>query len=417
MKIGLLTQWYDPEPGPAALPGVLARRLRDRGHEVRVLTGFPNYPTGKISSGYRVRRRSNELMDGIAVRRVANYPSHDSSVPRRLASYASFSLSAVVSGLDALSDVDVLWVNYSPVTVGLPMWFLRYGRRIPCVLHVSDLWPDTVTASGFAIGRNAYHLAESTMSFWCGGMYASAHSIAVISPGVRRVLAARGVNPDKVAYAPMWANEALFYPTNETLRDEYGLRPEQTVLLYAGSIGGAQGLKTLIDACALVQDTDLVCLIAGSGVSEEGLRQHAGSIGARNVRFLGRVPSSRMTRLMATGDLHYIGLRSDPLSGLTMPSKLQATLAAGRPIVASVEGDAAEVIHDSGSGWVVPAGNATALADSLRMACNVGREGLDKIGLRGREYYQRVFAARHGVDRVEQLLVDAASSGRGRNGD
>lgn len=416
MKIGFLTQWYDPEPGPAALPGVLARRLAEHGHDVRVLTGFPNYPTGKIAAGYRVRRRMDEVCDGVRVRRVAQYPSHDASIGRRATTYASFALSAAVSGLDALNDVDALWVNYSPVTVGLPMWLLRYGRRIPCVVHVSDLWPDTVFASGFASGGATSRFAGWATSVWCRGMYASAHSVAVISPGAQRVLAARGVDPGKLAYAPMWADEELFHPCAETLREELELDPERVVLLYAGTLGEAQGLEALIDACATLQDTDVVCLVAGSGVSETALRKRARDRGAENVRFLGLIPPERITRLMATGDVHFIGLRRHPLSMVTMPSKVQATLAAARPLIASLEGDAADVVRESGAGWVVPPGDATAIAEAVRGACRVGRRCLAERGQRGRRHYERVFSASRGVQRVEGLLERAAASAGGRRG-
>ncbi len=114
MKIGILSQWYPPEPGPASLPGELAQELKARGHEVQVVTGFPNYPDGRIYEGYRLRTRSNEDIDGVAVRRVAIYPSHDSSGLRRAANYVSFGASVVANGLDCLMDCDVVWVSNSP---------------------------------------------------------------------------------------------------------------------------------------------------------------------------------------------------------------------------------------------------------------------------------------------------------------
>lgn len=413
MRVGLLTQWYDPEPGPAALPGVLARGLAARGHEVKVLTGFPNYPTGSLDPGYRMRRRLDEVRDGIPVRRVALYPSHDASTGRRLANYGSFALSALASGLDALRDVEVLWVNYSPVTVALPMWPLHYGRRVPCVLQVSDLWPDTVMASGFGSSGPRHRLAWSAMNAWCRAMYAAAHSVAVISPGVCGILAQRGVDPAKVVYAPMWADEALFYPSEGSLRKELGIDETTVVVLYAGTLGEAQGLESLIDACATLGNTDMVCLIAGSGVSEMALRRLVETANARNIRFLGRVAVDRITRLMATGDVHFVGLRKHPLTSVTMPSKVQATLAAGRAVIASLDGDAAATVCDSGAGWVAPPGDAVAVAAAIRAACREGRSGLSLRGKRARRYYEDNFAVDTGVTRMEQLLEQAATSRKG----
>ena len=131
MRIGLLTQWFDPEPGPAALPGVLARGLVARGHEVQVLTGFPNYPSGTIADGYRVRPRTDEHRDGVDIRRTALYASHDASALRRFANYASFGLSAATLGVGALRDVDAVWVNYSPITTAWPMWANQLLHRVP----------------------------------------------------------------------------------------------------------------------------------------------------------------------------------------------------------------------------------------------------------------------------------------------
>lgn len=416
MHVGLLTQWFDPEPGPAALPGVLARGLASRGHTVQVLTGFPNYPSGVIADGYRMRRRLDEDRDEIAVRRVALYPSHDRSAGRRLINYGSFGLSAAVSGLGALRGVDALWVNYSPITVALPAWLARLGMRIPLVMHVLDLWPDTLLASGFVGQGVGYRAARTVLDSWCGGMYRAAHSVAYIAPGVGDVLAERGVPERKLAYVPMWADENVFYPGADSgRRVRMGISEDSIVLLYAGSLGEAQGLTTLIDACARVDDPRLVCLIAGSGIAEQHLRDRARDVGAGNVRFLGRVPQEEMTALIAASDLNYIGLRLHPLSGVTMPSKTQATLASGRAMLVAAEGDVATVARESGAGWAVSPERSEEIAAAIRAACTVGRTGLADMGRRGRAFYEANFSVGCGVRRIEALLAHAARSARIRS--
>lgn len=412
MRVGLLTQWYDPEPGPAALPGVLARGLVGRGHEVQVLTGFPNYPTGVVAPGYRVRRAMNEVLDGVNVRRVALYPSHDSSVLHRVATYASFGASGVVSGLGALRGLDAIWVNYSPITVAWPMWAARYGLRIPQVTHVLDLWPDILLAGGFARRSPAYRVAEAGLGAWCRGMYAASDSVAYISPGVGRVLHDRGVPSEKLHYVPMWADETVFRPTGDHLRDELGIDPEAIVLLYAGALGEAQGLDTLIEACALVSDPRFICLIAGSGITESRLRARAVELGVTNVRFLGRVPQDEMSRLSSTGDFNYVGLRPHGLSSVTMPSKVQAGLAAGRALLVAAQGDAADVIKESGAGFVADPGSSETIAAAIEAGCRLGREGLHALGERARGYYERTFSVDRGVETIERLLERAAATGR-----
>ena len=410
MRVGLLTQWYDPEPGPAALPGVLARGLVARGHEVQVLTGFPNYPSGVVAAGYRVQRAMDEVVDGVRIRRVGLYPSHDASTVRRAANYASFGLSALVNGLSSLRGLDALWVNYSPVTVALPMWAARYGLWIPQVVHVLDLWPDTVLAGGFARGGLAYRLAEAGLNRWCSGMYRSAASVAYISPGVGPLLRERGVPAEKLHYVPMWADEAVFRPVDDDMRAELGIDEGRIVLLYAGALGDAQGLGTLIDACAKVTDDRLQCLIAGSGIAENALRAKADRVGATNVRFLGRLPQNQMTRLMAAGDITYVGLRPHALSPFTMPSKTQAGLAAGRALLVAAEGDVAMVVEESRAGFTADPGDPTSIAEAIQSACDLGRSGLRAMGVRARQYYERNFSVGRGVASIEALLEQAAAT-------
>lgn len=423
MRFGLLTQWYDPEPGPAALPGVLARGLAGRGHEVHVLTGFPNYPTGRIAAGYHNRRRLTEHLDGVTVTRVGLYPSHDASFVRRSLNYASFGASALVNGVSALRGLDALWVNYSPVTVAPAMWTAKAAYGVPLVVHVGDLWPDTLQAGGFAPSGPVGRVLEATLHRWCRAMYESAAIVSYISPGVRDVLRARGVPDRKLAYLPMWAQESTFAPIGRadqdrlSLREEIGYGADDVVLLYAGALGEAQGLATLLDATArLPSDANLRVLIAGSGTAEAALRAQAERLGllrhgGGRVRFLGRVPQSDMPRLMSTADACYVGLRADPLSRLTMPSKTQAILASAKALVVAGDGDVQDVVRESGAGRAVDSGDVAGLADALLATLARGRGGLRADGARGRDYYQATFSVAQAVRRTEELLMAAARAG------
>ena len=214
-------------------------------------------------------------------------------------------------------------------------------------------------------------------------------------------------------HIPVWADETLGARTAD-LRAELGLRTDQVVLVYAGALGEAQGLDSLIDACARTGDPRLVCLIAGSGTTEERLRRRAGAVGATNVRFLGQLPRERMPALMATGDAHYVSLRPGGMSAYTMPSKVQATLAAGRALLVAAEGDAAAVARDSGAGITARPGDPDSIADALREVCDLGREKLELFGQAGRGHYDRVFSVAAGADRVERTLHEMVADGRVR---
>lgn len=432
MRYGMLTQWYPPEPGPAALPGVLARGLVERGHQVNVVTGFPNYPTGRLAPGYTLRRRMDEVLDGVSVRRVALYPSHDRSFTKRVANYGSFGLSAAASGMSHLRGAHALWVNYSPITVALPMWVARMGGRVPLVVHVGDLWPDTMTAGGFGLDGAAGRVTEAVLDRWVAAMYASAEVVTYISPGVRNVLTERGVPGHKLAYAPMWADESTFFSATtatrragEAWRRGLGVGDGEILLLYAGALGHAQGLDTLVRACAAAQETRLRaggegrrlrCVVAGSGTAEAELRELSAALrvadGREVVTFIGRVDQSEMPTLMAGADACYIGLRRDPLSAVTMPSKTQATMAAGRAIVVAADGDAAQVVREAGAGFATDSGDVPGLTRILIQLCDSGRAALESTGMAGRRYYEAEFSVARAVERAEQTLAKAASGGR-----
>ena len=167
-------------------------------HDVQVVTGFTNYPVGKLAPGYRIRWRADELRDGVRVRRLARYPSHDRSIARRMLNYTSLAACALAWGTLALRGVDAMWVNGSPITIGLPMWGVRYRLGIPVVLHVLDLWPDTVLSSG-VVGPRGYHAVETALHAWRRRMYCCSDRVAYLSLGVGPRLADRGVPAAKLA--------------------------------------------------------------------------------------------------------------------------------------------------------------------------------------------------------------------------
>lgn len=413
MQIGLLSQWYEPEP--TIIPGVLARELTRRRHSVRVLTGFPNYPEGRIYDGYRQAARRDEDASGVAIRRVALYPSHSLSTFGRLTNYASFAASASVWGPSWFRNIDALWVSNSPPSVGLPTWLIRVRHRPRIVLHIMDLWPESLIASGFGSSILRWRAIEGAIDRWLDMTYRIANSIACTSRKQIELLTARGVPGDKLSYVPIWVDETIFHPSDrdEALARELGVTGK-TVLLYAGAIGEPQGLGTLIEVCARLRDEpNFHCLIAGTGVAEALLRARAKEDGLTNISFLGRWPSNDMTRLMSIGDIHFVSLRSDPLAEIAMPSKVPATLACGKPIIVAARGEAAAVVMRSGAGWTCTPGDATELETIVRTSLAAGDCKLREMGLRARETYEAEFAVSIGVRGVEQLL--AGGTGRGND--
>ena len=418
MKIGMLTQWFDPEPGPASLPGVLARELVRRGHEVQVVTGFPNYPDGKIYAGYSQRRFVDEVVDGVAIRRVALYASHDASRIGRAANYGSFGLSASVSGVDCLRNADAVWVSNSPITVAAPMSRLRRAG-VPMLLHVLDLWPDNVSAAGMNAPGKAAAIIDGGLHQVTGSMYRMADRVMTISPGIAEVLVSRGVPAAKIDYVPLWANEEFFYPTSgDEQRHTLAVHDQTVVVMYAGALGRTQRIDQLIRAaCAMntTGDPPLEVWIAGSGTEEAALHALAQNESTRSptrIRFLGRVPMPEMATLMAAADIHFVGLNTEQGSHATMPSKVQSILASGKPIISAAPGDVADLVRNDQLGVAVPPDDLSALKSALRQLTEAGRGPIAEMGEHCLELYRERFSASAGADQIETAVARIAEPNR-----
>ncbi len=392
------------------MPGILARELAKRGHSVRVLTGFPNYPEGHIYGGYRMAPRRDETISGVRIRRVALYPSHSRSVVARTASYGSFAISASAWSPTWFNHIDALWVANSPPTVGLPTWLVKAVHRPRILLHILDLWPESLISSGFGGGMGGWRMIREALEGWLAFTYRSADSIACISRRQIELLAERGVPRDKLAYVPVWVDEQVFHPMDrdDRLAAQLGCATRR-VLLYAGTIGETQGLDTLLEACArMLDEPRFHCLIAGTGIAEPRLRAQASESNLANVTFLGRWPTQDMTRLMSLGDAHYVSLRADAIAEVAMPSKLPAILACGKPLIVAAEGDAQELVTRSGAGWHCPPGDVSELECAIREMVSTDDRTLADLGHRARQVFEDEFAMHVGIGRIEALLANGA---------
>ncbi len=408
MRIGVFSQWYDPEPGPASLPGVYARALTARDHQVRVLTGFPNYPNGHLYPGYRGRRPITEIRDGIPVHRVPLYPNHGASALGRVANYTSFALSASVLGSRDFASVDAMWVYNSPATIGLPLMLQSRLHRTPYLMHVQDLWPDSVINSGMLPSGRVGRIAEAALGALVRRMESAAAEIAVISPSVRTLLIDRGVPDSKISYVPNPTDERVFYPRERIpeLRQELldGAPPDTVVVMYAGSLGHVQALEIAVEAMAQMRNQPIRLVMAGSGIAEAELRAQVARLGLVSVGFLGRRPAGSIPDLMAAADMQLVSLRDDPFLAATTPSKVPAILASAQPVVAAMAGDGAALLRHSGAGVVCPPGDSTALAASIVELAARSVQDRVALGRSGREFYLSHMSVERTAETVETIL-------------
>jgi glycosyltransferase involved in cell wall biosynthesis len=410
MRILMLTQWFDPEPDLKGL--VFAKALRDRGHDVQVLTGFPNYPGGKLYPGYRVRFCQCEVMDGIPVTRVPLYPSHDKSPLGRALNYLSFAVSAAVIGAATIKRPDVVYVYHPPGTVAIPAAALRVVYRVPIVYDVCDLWPDTVRATGMVRSKVLFRIVEKISEL--PGRVAS--RLAVVSPGFRETLIRRGVAADKIELIYNWCDESHMGGLQQPNGSSAKRSPGEFNVLFAGTMGVAQALDAVLDAARICRTLvpSARFQFIGGGVDRERLERKAVDMALDNVTFLPRQPMNMMRPILAAADVLLVHLKDDPLFRITIPSKTQAYLMAGKPVLMAVLGDSAELIRNARAGLVTPPEDSGAIAAAVRQLAELTPEQRAEMGESGRRYYQANMSLKVGVDRFEnifQSLVNRARSG------
>ena len=407
----MISQWYEPETGSAAHPAAVARALQSRGHDVQVLTGFPSYPQGRVHSGYRMSLRHHEVRDGVRLLRVPDVPSHDDSAVRRAASLASFAISATAQ-VAWLRHVDACLVYLTPATVGAAAMALRAAAGVPYVLYVQDLWPETVVASGFIRDERVTGAVTRGLDAFLSRLYRSADGIATISPTMADVLADRGARVTPVS-VPNWVDESVFRPAAPTA-DEPDLPADRAWVMYAGGVGEVQALEHAVHAVHLLHDRpDIGLAVVGDGVAREHLERLSERLGLTDrVRFMGPRPMTAMPGLMAASVAQLVSLRDLPLFRGTIPSKVQASMACGVPVICAVAGDAAALVEAERCGVAVAPEDPSALAAAIRTVVDLPAGERTAMGQRGRTAYLRDLGASAGGARLESMLLDAASRGQ-----
>lgn len=411
MRVGFVTQWFPPEPG-TVVPAAIATGLTALGHDVEVLTGFPNYPTGKVMPGYRVRPYQRDTgPGGVPVHRAPLYPSHSSSAAARMANYVSFAVGGAVVGRGAIGRPDVWLVYSSPATAAIPAARLLRRHQAPIFLLIQDLWPDSVTGSGFVEGAPGRAVERGLTSF-CDWTYRQAAGIGVISPGMRDVLVARGVPDSKIFDTPNWIDDDHLLPAaspGDVDRNALGI-PAGRVWMYAGNMGELQGLDALVTAFAQRPAAQLVML--GDGVARERLTARATELGASNIRFLPQAPLDQVGRFIAASDIQVVSLQDTPLLRATMPSKVQTSLASARPVLAHAAGDAAAVVTEAGAGWAAAPGDLGSTLRAIDDGLSATDSDLADMGRRSRAAFESRYSNDAGPSRLALALEGSINRSR-----
>lgn len=407
MKILVVSQYYPPES--ATIAPAVARDLASRGHEVRVLTGYPNYPSGILFDGYKQRWRQRETDGAVEVLRVPLYTDHSMNFFARTLNYASFALTAATARRFA-KDVDVIYVYATQMTPALGPWIWRKLGGAPFVLHVQDLWPDSILGSSMISNSWFDRLVETLLTPWLRSVYKDASAVIGIAPTMVKTLIERGVSRERSELIFNWGDDSAVEETGKSS----GLdKRTQTNILYAGNVGEMQDLKTVVRAACLVKDPSLRVTIVGDGVALEGVKNLAREIGATNVDFQGRVPRNEMAQIYEQADFALVTLKDLPVFHGTIPSKFQASIAHGLPIVTNVQGDLKSLVEKFRLGFTADAEDPESLAKAFMKAIELSSEETSKARQRACDVYLESFSQVSGIDRIESVLLKAAENNLG----
>lgn len=400
MRILIVSQYFWPENFRV---NDLVAGLVSRGHAVTVLTGLPNYPSGRFFHGYGWRGPWLEDHAGAKVVRVPLLPRGRGGSVRLTLNYLSFVLSGIWGAVFRLrGPFDVIIVfETSPITVGIPAAFARWRFRAPILFWVLDLWPDSLAATG-AVRSPLALGAVSRLVRW---VYRRCARVLVESHAFIPEVARHGVPLARILYFPNWV-EAGYRVLDARLSDKVPSLPAGFRVMFAGNIGAAQDFPAVLAAAERLKErTDVHWLIVGDGRMADWVKNEARARGLKQqVHFLGQQPSETMPHFFAAADALLVSLKPEPIFALTVPGKLQSYLACGRPVLAMLDGEGARLVEEAEAGLVCPAGDAVALADNVIKLAALSPVERERLGANGRRYAETHFDRDRLFDRLEEWI-------------
>ena len=403
MRILLLTAYFPPDTGSAAhLFYELGTALARRGHEIWVITGFPGYHAQGDLSRYRGKLWMHEELEDLLVRRIV-VPKLPRRIPLargiwQMSCAALFSLPSL-----RIPRPDITLIYSPPLPLSLTGWALTALRRVPFVLNVQDLFPQSAIDLGILRNRLLIRLFEAMERF----AYRSAAHITVHSPGNRDHVIEKGACPAKVTVMPNWVDTDFLKPgpKENEFRRELGLEGK-FVVSFAGVIGYSQDLDVVLEAAKLLSHhPDIVFLIVGDGVEKRRIEQKARDMGLSNVIFLPMQPRDRYLQVIQTSDVSLATLHAEVKTPV-VPSKILSIMAVGRPVIAAMDpaGDAPKLIGEAKCGFALPPEEAERLAEAVLKLYN-DRDLCEEMGTNGRRYAEEHLSLHIAAERYEKLFT------------
>lgn len=399
MKILLVTQYFYPETFKST---DLAFELQKRGHEVTVLTGIPNYPEGKIYEDYGFFKNRKQKMNGVKIIRSLLLPRGNGGGIRLFLNYYSFAFFASIKAffLGISNKYDAVIVHEpSPITQFYPALLLKKLWKTPVYFWVMDLWPESLSIAGGVKNKMVLGYYESVVK----NFYKNSEKILITSKGFRKSINEKGDFDSKIVYFPNWAEDSI---SEGDKNYSIPTLPDGFKVMFAGNIGEAQDLDNIMKAALeLKQHKKIKFVLVGDGrkmpfvkefIEENELQE--------TVHLAGRFPVEAMASFFNKAEVMLVTLKDDPIFNLTVPAKVQAYMSASKPIVAMLNGEGAENIKESESGFAVNAGDYKALAETILKTSELPKEELEKLGQNARKFYEENFRMSECITNLENIL-------------
>ena len=403
MKILIVSQYFWPEQFKV---NDVAFDFAQSGHEVTVLTAKPNYPEGKFFKGYGMFSKKEEYIKGVRIIRTPIFPRKNGKPIFLFLNYLSFIFFSYFTATFRIKgEYDVIFAHLtSPITAALPAIRLKKRYKIPLVLWVLDLWPESVEATTNIKSKFLYRYLNKLVSY----IYSKADVILASSrffiDSIREKIKDK---PIDILYFPNWA-EDIFTKRGSKYKD-LPTFPEGFNIMFAGNIGDAQDFESILKASEMVQNERINWLIIGEGRKYDWLKSEISAKNISNVKLYGRHPLEAMPAFFEKADAMLVSLKDEPIFRLTVPAKIQAYMASGKIILGMINGESSDLINESQSGYSVSAGDFRSLASKAVDLKNMPTSELEAMEENSRNYFEENFNKKRLLTKLETLFTQLHS--------
>jgi len=402
MKILVVSQYFYPENFRI---NDLVFSLKERGHEISVLTGKPNYSKAHFFEGYGWKSADIETIKGVPIYRSNLFSRKNGGALRLFLNYFSFAFLASLKLRKIKGPFDVIFVyEPSPITVGIPAVFAKWRFKSPIYFWAQDLWPESLVAAG-GIKNKLVLGFFNILTKW---IYKHSKKVLIQSNGFREYILNQEISNDKILFYPN-PTEDFYMPLPEVKEYQEFFKKDNFNIIFAGNIGEAQSFATIIKAINIIKELPIKVIVLGDGryketaislIKDKGLESH--------FNFLGSFPPTEMPKFFSHSDALLVSLKKDKIFSLTIPAKIQSYLACGKPIIASIDGEGAKIVNESKCGLTSPAEDPLALSNIINELITLDKSALNDMGNNGRAYYEKEFDRDYLLEKLEIIFNSSA---------